>query len=294
MLTFDDGITAALYNQYYSHLFIDNLYNLTNPSGCKINTAMYTINENTDYSKLELLAAAGNEIASHTIHHILAQGDTPGDYGNISAEITGMREVILDKTGNQPLASSLVGFRAPYLRIAGDVMFQVLRDSHFIYDTSIVNVETSVGRPPLWPFTLDYPVKSCVNPPCPTQSYPGLWEVPLNGWVGDDGFGCAMIDACNVGVNGVFQATEQEWYNYYERNFQDHFYKSKVPMHMFTHAALFIRSPGSFQALVRWIQDTRRAHNDVWFVSPKQVIQWMKQPKVNADMITNKWGCNGV
>jgi hypothetical protein len=293
MLTFDDAITAALYQQFYNKLFIDNTFNLTNPNGCKINTAMYTINENTDYSKLQTLATAGNEIASHTINHILAQGDNPRDYGNISAEISGMRDMIHQHTGDQTLADSVVGFRAPYLRVAGNVMFQVLRDNKFLYDTSIVNIETSQGRPPLWPFTLDYRIKSCVNPPCPTESFPGLWEVPLNGWVGDDGFGCGMIDGCNVGES-VFTATEQDWYNYYERNFQDHFYKNKVPMEMFTHASMFIRSPGSFLALVGWLQDTMAAHKDVWLVSPRQVIEWMQNPYGNTDLIANKWGCHGA
>lgn len=50
-------------------------------------TALYAINENTDYTKVKALASVGNEVASHTIHHILAQGDKSSDYANISAEV---------------------------------------------------------------------------------------------------------------------------------------------------------------------------------------------------------------
>lgn len=71
-----------------------------------------------------------------------------------------MRDKILINTGDQALADSIVGFRAPYLRVAGDVMFQALKDKGFLYDTSIVNVEIYSGRTPLWPYTFDFPVKS--------------------------------------------------------------------------------------------------------------------------------------
>ncbi|CAG5117005.1 unnamed protein product, partial [Candidula unifasciata] len=49
----------------------------------------------------------------------------------------------------------------------------------------------------------------CINPPCPTKPYPGLWEVPLNGWIGDNNQGCSMIDDCNVGLS-PWSATEQQ------------------------------------------------------------------------------------
>ncbi|KAG8228563.1 hypothetical protein J437_LFUL008641, partial [Ladona fulva] len=35
--------------------------------------------------------------------------------------------------------------------------------------------------------------QDCPIPPCPTQSFPGLWEVPLVAWFNEDGVPCAMM-----------------------------------------------------------------------------------------------------
>lgn len=71
-------------------------------------------------------------------------------------QITGMREKVFQGTGDRAISDSMVGFRSPYLLVAHDVQFDALRNSGFLYDTSITNIETFTGRPPLWPFTLDY------------------------------------------------------------------------------------------------------------------------------------------
>ena len=39
------------------------------------------------------------------------------------------------------------------------------------------------NKPPSYPYTLDYKIfHDCMIPPCPTKSFPGLWELPLVMW----------------------------------------------------------------------------------------------------------------
>lgn len=70
--------------------------------------------------------------------------------------------------------------RAPFLAIGGNNMFKMLHDVNFTYDSSMPVYE---NRPPSWPYTLDYKIfHDCMIPPCPTKSYPGVWEVPMVMW----------------------------------------------------------------------------------------------------------------
>ncbi|BFZ10739.1 hypothetical protein BsWGS_13777 [Bradybaena similaris] len=290
MLTFDDAVTSTLYNSYYRALLVDNDYNLLNPNGCRVKSTFYVSHENTDYSLVTALWEAGHEIGSHTVHHQLPPGDKDDDYPDMVAEIQGLKDKMLKATGNKPLVDSVTGFRSPYLRVAGDVQFDVLRDFGFHYDTSMLNINILQGKTPHWPYTLDYLVGECINPPCPTKAYPGMWEVPLNGWTGDDKQGCSMVDACVVGTSSR-TATEQQWYQFYKRNFENYFYPVKVPMPIFTHGFLFANYPNSYSGLASWFQDLLRSRDDVWLVTPAQVISWMENPLSSKEMVAQKWGC---
>ncbi len=54
-------------------------------------------------------------------------------------------------------------------------MFGMLHNQSFTYDSSL---PASINDPPLWPYTLDFPIPhSCAIPPCPKRSFPGLWEI---------------------------------------------------------------------------------------------------------------------
>lgn len=89
-----------------------------------------------------------------------------------------------------------------YLQVGGDAQYAMLKDNKFRYDSSMVTGQLySNHRPPIWPFTLDTPPDSttCNLTPCPTCSYPGLWEIPLIRWYGSNQVACAMPDACTTG-----------------------------------------------------------------------------------------------
>ncbi|CAG5114444.1 unnamed protein product [Candidula unifasciata] len=100
----------------------------------------------------------------------------------------------------------------------------------------------------------------------------------MNGWVGDNGYSCGMIDGCSIdGAN--FTGTVDDFLRYY-----------RVPMHMFTHAALFMKYSQAFQALTIFMHELLAMKN-VWFVTPSQVIAWMRDARTNSEMIAAGWSC---
>lgn len=67
-----------------------------------------------------------------------------------------MKDETLKATGIKALVDSIIGFRAPYLSVGGNVQFDVLRNFGFLYDTSILNINILQGKQPDWPYTLDF------------------------------------------------------------------------------------------------------------------------------------------
>ena len=66
--------------------------------------------------------------------------------------------MMLKETKNKELFDSIRGFRAPFLRVAGDAQFDELTADHFLYDSSITNARLQSHQVPIWPFTLDYKI----------------------------------------------------------------------------------------------------------------------------------------
>lgn len=97
-------------------------------------------------------------------------------------------------------------------------MFKMLWDTNFTYDSSMPIYE---NRPPSWPYTLDYKLfHDCMIPPCPTRSYPGLWEVPMVMWQDLNGGRCSMGDACSnpPTADGVYKMLIKNFERHYTTN----------------------------------------------------------------------------
>ena len=112
---------------------------------------------------VQMLRHWRHEIADHTITH-----RTPttwwknATYDEWNNEIAGLREILNKFAGIE--ASSVKGFRAPYLQIGGNKQFKVLIDNKFSYDCSMPSLD-----PKFWPYTLDYKTtQECTVRPCPT------------------------------------------------------------------------------------------------------------------------------
>ena len=284
MLTFDDSVNVANFD-YYTQLF-DGKFR--NPNGCPVKGTFFVSGDATQYHFVEKLYNRGQEIASHSISH---RSPTTywahAGYDGYVKEIEGMRKKLTKKS--KVPREAIKGMRVPFLQVGGDDQYQMLEDYGFTYDTSMVTGHLYRNdKPPVWPFTLDYPPdsKTCSLTPCPTKSYPGLWEVPLVRWYGSNRLACAMPDGCtiNPGVKGTL--------SFLEDNFRRHYETNKSPLGIFLHASWFRRKEGNLEGLMQFLKKVTEK-KDVWVVSVSQVVDWIQNPvpsKMAGSMET--WSCD--
>nr|XP_033325803.1 uncharacterized protein LOC117220186 isoform X2 [Megalopta genalis] len=274
LLTFDDAVND-LNKPLYADLFENGR---KNPNGCPIAATFYVSHEWTDYSQVQNLYADGHEMASHTVSHSFGEQFSQRKWAR---EVAGQRE-ILSAYGGVKL-EDVRGMRAPFLSVGGNNMFKMLWDTNFTYDSSMPIYE---NRPPSWPYTLDYKLfHDCMIPPCPTRSYPGLWEVPMVMWQDLNGGRCSMGDACSN------PPTADGVYKMLIKNFERHYTTNRAPFGLFYHAAWFTQ-PHHKEGFISFL-DTIVAMDDVWIVTNWQAIQWVRNPTPLPLMHTfEPFGCN--
>ncbi|XP_043509139.1 uncharacterized protein LOC122528252 isoform X2 [Frieseomelitta varia] len=274
LLTFDDAVND-LNRPLYTDLFENGR---KNPNGCPITATFYVSHEWTDYSQVQNLYADGHEMASHTVSHSFGEQFSHRKWAR---EVAGQRE-ILSAYGGVKL-EDVRGMRAPFLSVGGNNMFKMLWDTNFTYDSSMPIYE---NRPPSWPYTLDYKLfHDCMIPPCPTRSYPGLWEVPMVMWQDLNGGRCSMGDACSN------PPTADGVYKMLIKNFERHYTTNRAPFGLFYHAAWFTQ-PHHKEGFISFL-DTIVAMDDVWIVTNWQAIQWVRNPTPLPLLHTfEPFGCN--
>ncbi|XP_047985575.1 uncharacterized protein LOC125225771 isoform X1 [Leguminivora glycinivorella] len=259
LLTFDDSVND-LNKVLYQDLFEKGR---VNPNGCPISATFYVSHEWTDYSQVQNLYAAGHEMASHTISHSFGEQFSQKKWNR---EVAGQREILAAYGGVK--LEDVRGMRAPFLSVGGNKMFKMLYDSNFTYDSSLPVYE---NRPPSWPYTLDYKLfHDCMIPPCPTKSYPGVWEVPMVMWQDLNGGRCSMGDACAnpPEAEGVYKMLL--------KNFDRHYTTNRAPFGLFYHAAWFTQ-PHHKEGFIMFLDFINRMQ-DVWIVTNWQALQWVRDP----------------
>ncbi|XP_050680590.1 uncharacterized protein LOC126976339 isoform X4 [Leptidea sinapis] len=259
LLTFDDSVND-LNKGLYSDLFEKGR---VNPNGCPISATFYVSHEWTDYSQVQNLYSAGHEMASHTISHSFGEQFSQKKWNR---EVSGQRELLAAYGGVK--LEDVRGMRAPFLSVGGNKMFKMLYDSNFTYDSSLPVYE---NKPPSWPYTLDYKLfHDCMIPPCPTKSYPGVWEVPMVMWQDLNGGRCSMGDAC---------ANPPEAENVYKmilKNFDRHYTSNRAPFGLFYHAAWFTQAHHK-EGFIMFL-DFINKMKDVWIITNWQALQWVRDP----------------
>lgn len=91
--------------------------------------------------------------------------------------------------------SEMRGVRIPFLQPSGDVSFLGMQELGLSYDSTLPT--KAYVDPPLWPYTLEYATyQDCQIEPCPSSSFPGVWEVPMVMWFDEKNIGCSMVDSC--------------------------------------------------------------------------------------------------
>ncbi|UYV81437.1 Cda9 [Cordylochernes scorpioides] len=270
MLTFDDAVNIANLPTYRD-LLTPARRNAGN--NCTVKATFFVSHDYTDYSKVHWLYRNGHEIAVHSVSH-----HSNTDYWRTAKEqqwreeAEGMRKLLVDHAA-MPEAD-IQGHRAPFLQTAGDVTLQAL--SGFRYDSSYPSRKVVL---PLSPYDLKNGFKQdCVIAPCPGNSFPGMWEVPLTGWtrepVTDEEelpLTCSMADACVPYPEGV-----NDTLDYLKHNFLRHYQSNRAPFPVFLHQA-WLRHPLRWEAylqFVNWLTEK----NDVFLVTVRQVLDYLEKP----------------
>lgn len=277
LLTFDGAVNLNNYDHYRKVLNRKR----KNPNGCYIRGTFFISHEYSNYHMIQELASEGHEIATETIS--LQRGLENKGYEEWVGEMVGMRDIL--KHLSNISKSEVVGMRAPFLKPGRNTQYKVLEEFGYIYDSSI---GVPVLPIPVWPYTLDYKIPhECKSGTCPTKTFPGVWEVPLNTHYVEsfEGGHCPYLDQCvlhNHDANDVFEWLQEDFLRYYDQN--------RAPYMMPFHTNWFSikELEQGLHKFLNWVQTLP----DVWFVTTTQALTWMTDPKPVSQLKNyESWGC---
>jgi hypothetical protein len=167
-------------------------------------------------------------------------------------ELEGMRNLLVD-LGNVP-AKDILGFRAPSLKLGFNHQFKALIDTNFLWDSSI---STKVTYQPVWPYTMDYAIPhECKIDSCPTKSYPGLWQIPVNlHYAAGMGSGqCSYLDQCVFALlhgDDVFDWLKVDFKRHYNVSICSIFFSKSTTKLLFT-TLIFLKIDERFNTNSTW------------------------------------------
>lgn len=280
-ITFDDAI-----NQNNIDLYADIFGSgRRNPNGCTIKGTFFVSHKYSNYSAVQNIHRLGHEIAAHSITHNDDESFwTKGSVDSWAKEMAGSR-LIIEKFANIT-DNSVLGLRAPYLRVGGNNQFTMMEEQSFLYDSSIT---APLQNPPLWPYTMYFKMPHRCHgnlQNCPTRSH-AVWEMVMNELdrredptVDEDLPGCAMIDSCSNILSG------DQFYNFLTHNFYRHFDQNRAPLGLFYHSAWLKNNPEFYDAFLYWIDEVLENHPEAYFITMTQVIQWIQEP-VDVNLAQN-------
>lgn len=277
IISMDDTLNALNYKSYRK-LFEGR----TNPNKCPIRGTFFIAHEYSDYQMIQELHYEGHEIATYSISH-RKNLETLG-YQDWVQEQIGMREILNNFA--KISKDNILGMRAPSLKPGRNAQFEVLVDYGYDWDSSASVPPTPV---PIWPYTLDHAIPhECRSGTCPTRSFPGVWEFPLNSHYTEsfEGGYCPYMDQCvlhGMDPEEVFEWLKEDFSRYYDQN--------RAPYLMAYHTSWFQQ-----EHLVKGLDlfmDYLQELQDVWFVTHSQALDWLTDPKTTSQMGNYQpWDCS--
>ncbi|XP_023337126.1 uncharacterized protein LOC111708092 [Eurytemora carolleeae] len=248
-----------------------------NPNGCTAKGTFFVSHKYTNYSAVQELHRVGHEIGVFSI----TNKDSPkywtrGSYNDWFGEMAGSR-LIIERFANIT-EGSVNGVRAPYLRVGGNVQFDMMEDQFFLYDSSIT---APLGRVPIWPYSLLYrmPHKCHGNAQnCPSKAH-NIWEMPINELDRRDDptfderlSGCHLVSSCS----NIYD--RDQFGRMIRHNFNRHYQTNKAPLSLSFDSSWLSGNPGFSRELANWMDEVLTEHNDVYFVTELEVLKWMWTP----------------
>lgn len=279
IVTFDDAIQDRLETDAIEPMFVG----VRNPGGRPVHRTYFAQALYSSVPRARALVAAGHEMANHTHDHM--RGDQAFSARATEAEwrkeLDDLARFMTDTVGVAP--GSIVGFRAPFLATT-EAMWSEIRRRGFLYETSLTEIVddqapyTKAIDRMVWPHTLDGgSATRCVSSKCPDAPLPGIWSVPMWTLYKTDGRVAANMDP----HKGLADSTE--FYNLLMHNFEARYRGNRAPMGLFLHASGIRRKAYAIAGYNRFLRDVT-ARGDVWIVTTRGLVEWMRRPVPLAQM----------
>jgi hypothetical protein len=277
LLTFDGAVNLNNYD-HYKKVFNGKRQN---PNGCDIKGTFFISHEYSNYQQIQTLAYEGHEMATETIslqQHLQDKGNEEW-----VGEMIGMREIL--RHFSNVSTNDIVGMRAPFLKPGRNTQYKVIEDFGYIYDSSISIPPLPM---PVWPYTLDYKIPhECKSGTCPSKSFPGVWEVPLNAHYIEtfEGGHCPYLDQCVL-----HNHDEDDVLAWLQEDFERHYNQNKAPYMLAFHTNWF-QIKELEQGLHKFL-DWTLTLPDVWYVTTTQALTWITDPKTLKQLSSYEpWEC---
>ncbi|AGE56244.1 polysaccharide deacetylase [Paramecium bursaria Chlorella virus NE-JV-1] len=225
---------------------------------------------------------AGHEIALHTVNHLHLTG-VPLD--DLAYEMLGVRELVHEKCGI-PM-EAMIGFRAPFLEVNEHTRKVLYDDKNILYESSY-NTDA-----PMVPFTLDSGLVK--NSSVASESYPGLWQIPLNSISNAMHKATYSMDPGRISqdqtespATGSKFIPANDMRDLLIQNFNEH-RENRLPFSVNFHTP-WMNADGYAAALGKFLDYTRR-FDDVYFITYTELIEWMKNPVPVSKMPKQSRSC---
>ncbi len=259
-----------------------------NPNGCNVVATWFTTSTGTECDLAKKLYDENHEIALHTVHH----ASLGPDFLDMEAEMMNAKKDLMQCGIPE---EEMVGFRAPYL-VHNPKQRAILAKNKMLYDSSIIesissrSMTTKNMAERLWPYSMDNGiVQDCTYTSAGTCSsderYPGLWEVPLWPLLKDD-----LDKENNAYSMDPGPGFDGDVYQTLVTNFDQSYAGNRAPVPLFTHAPWFTDEN---VAASRKFIEYALSKGDVYFVTIKELLDWMKNP-VSAQEYKTKANCKPV
>ncbi|KAB7497293.1 hypothetical protein Anas_01331 [Armadillidium nasatum] len=243
MITFDGAVNHLNFDTYNT-IFLENR---TSPNGCPIRATFFMTHDYNDYSKVQEMYSQGHEMAVASVSR--RQGLEDESAANWTGEMVTMREIL--KNYASVNTDEVIGMRAPHLKPGRNAQFEMIYDYNFVWDSSMVVPPQKI---PVWPYTLDYKIPhECKSGTCPTGSFPGIWEIPMNSHYMDERFEggyCPYLDQC-----GLNFFSENDVFEWLKSDFHRHYDKNRAP-YMIAVSVNWFNTPANHKGLLRFIDYT--------------------------------------
>lgn len=254
---------------------------------CPISATMFAAVKGTQCGLLLDLYRRGYEIAAQSIN-MAKLGKL--EYDAIRSEIVGTRTQL---AGCGIPEAAIKGYRAPGLESKLEVR-QALESNLFLYDSSLK--EDGKGRSftkgmasRVWPWNMAYGIPIDCSLFNATQScavgenWPGLFEVPV--W-GLTALGGPYYQ--DIGADG-----KTDVYDALKANFDAaYFGGNRAPLPIYVHS-LWLKDESHMSGLKRFV-DYARSKPDVYFVTMRQLLEWMQAPLPIGLLTPDKLGCGNA